>query len=413
MPDKSLTTERVLARMDEHRNRIRKMDRMSLVEKLKMIHDEISAIYELIAAAARGENVTDEQIRATGIGLESIKQYSDSVVEGGRELQRVRTSGIAFLADEVGRRIQDESRILERGGNGSKDGLAKRKARDASGGHSSNGTRPVVFWGKRPDQRGKGTAQRSSSERSDEIKLSKSWTPDNDLIERAKETFGVTHDVREAFYVLPDGTMLDGSGSHWGGDERDYAGQRQVDHGGISEVVDDADSAADAMYKWMGRTGAMRVDFSSGVASVARKPTREQLSVLARASRGKFLALSLNTPEGRIVDDTEFESASAAKIQDFFDQALDKAARGVAGAFASRGAKKHVAQPAKVIVSTLEGDLQARVKTSPENPDATALGRCSELLEAGARLVSEGERLLRRNAAEHDALIELRKIKKE
>lgn len=65
---------------------------------------------------------------------------------------------------------------------------------------------------------------------------------------------------------------------------------------------------------------------------------------------------SLNTPEGRIVDDTEFESASAAKIQDFFDQALDKAARGVAGAFASRGAKKHVAQPAKVIVSTLEGD---------------------------------------------------------
>lgn len=190
-PDKSLTTERVLARMDEHLNRIRKMDRMSLVEKLKMIHDDISAINVLIAAAARGENVTDEQIRATGIGLESIKQYSDSVVEGSRELQRVRTSGIAFLADEVGRRLQDESRILERGGNGSKDGLAKRKARDASGGHSSNGTRPVVFWGKRPDQRGKGTAQQSSSERSDEVKLSQSWTPDNDLIERDKDARGI------------------------------------------------------------------------------------------------------------------------------------------------------------------------------------------------------------------------------
>lgn len=192
-----------------------------------------------------------------------------------------------------------------------------------------------------------------------ELKLSRGqedWTPDNDLIERAKETFGVTRDVREAFYVLPDGTMLDGSGRHWGGDERDYAGQRQVDHGDISEVVDDADSAADAMYKWMAKTGAMRVDFSSGIASIARKPTRDQLSVLARASRGEYLALSFNTPEGRIVDDTEFESASAAKIQDFFDRALDMAARGIAGAFASKGAKKRGAQDAKTIVKTLEGD---------------------------------------------------------
>ena len=355
-PDKSLTTERVLARMDEHLNRIRKMDRMSLVEKLKMIHDEISAINELIAAAARGGNVTSEQIRATGIGLESIKQYSDSVVEGGRELQRVRTSGIAFLADEVGRRLQDESRILERGRDDSQDGLAKRKARDASGGHSSNGTRPIVFWGKRPDQRGKSTAQQSSSTRSDEVKLSQSWTPDNDLIERAKETFGVTRDVREAFYVLPDGTMLDGSGRHWGGDERDVAGQRQVDHQDINEVLDSGASGSEAMYEWMAKTGAMRVDFSSGIASIARKPTRDQLSVLARASRGEYLALSFNTPEGRIVDDTEFESASAAKIQDFFDRALDMAARGIAGAFASKGAKKRGAQDAKTIVKTLEGD---------------------------------------------------------
>lgn len=355
-PDKSLTTERVLARMDEHLNRIRKMDRMSLVEKLKMIHDEISAINELIAAAARGGNVTSEQIRATGIGLESIKQYSDSVVEGGRELQRVRTSGIAFLADEVGRRLQDESRILERGRDDSQDGLAKRKARDASGGHSSNGTRPIVFWGKRPDQRGKSTAQQSSSKRSDEVKLSQSWTPDNDLIERAKETFGVTRDVREAFYVLPDGTMLDGSGRHWGGDERDVAGQRQVDHQDINEVLDSGASGSEAMYEWMAKTGAMRVDFSSGIASIARKPTRDQLSVLARASRGEYLALSFNTPEGRIVDDTEFESASAAKIQDFFDRALDMAARGIAGAFASKGAKKRGAQDAKTIVKTLEGD---------------------------------------------------------
>ena len=57
-----------------------------------------------------------------------------------------------------------------------------------------------------------------------------SFEPDADLIERAVENFGLTNDVREAFYVLPDGRMLDGSGRHRGGDERSFTKQRQVDH---------------------------------------------------------------------------------------------------------------------------------------------------------------------------------------
>ena len=162
------------------------------------------------------------------------------------------------------------------------------------------------------------------------------FQPDEDLIQRAKDTFGVTSDIREAFYVLPDGTMLDGSGRHWGGDEASVAGQRMVDHGDIGEIIDDSDDPADAMYKWMARSGAMRFDQIVGIASVARRPTPEQLAVLSRASRGKYLALSLNTPEGRIVDDIEFERASPSKIRQFFEQAQIKADNGVAGAFAQR-----------------------------------------------------------------------------
>lgn len=109
--------------------------------------------------------------------------------------------------------------------------------------------------------------------------VDENFEPDADLIERAVENFGLTNDVREAFYVLPDGRMLDGSGRHWGGDERSVAGQRQVDHSDISEVIDDA-SGADAMYEWMGRTGAMRFDQIVGIASVARPPTKAQLDVL-------------------------------------------------------------------------------------------------------------------------------------
>ena len=35
------------------------------------------------------------------------------------------------------------------------------------------------------------------------------WTLDTVLIERAKKHFGVTKNVAEFFYILPDGTMLD------------------------------------------------------------------------------------------------------------------------------------------------------------------------------------------------------------
>lgn len=51
--------------------------------------------------------------------------------------------------------------------------------------------------------------------------------------------------------------------------------------------------------------------------------------------------------------------------------------------------------------------LQARAKSAPENPDREALARCSELLTEGAGLVAEGERLLLKHGAEHDAVLDL------
>ncbi len=157
------------------------------------------------------------------------------------------------------------------------------------------------------------------------------FMPDEELIRKAVDNFGTTDNPEEAFYVLPDGRMLDGSGRHWGLPESDVNG-RQVDHADIAEILDS--SGAQAMYEFMRRTGAMRFDRIVGIASIARKPTAQQLSVLGRSSKGGYLALSYNTPEGRIVDDVEFESASPKKIEDFFAQAEEKAALGIAGAYA-------------------------------------------------------------------------------
>lgn len=157
------------------------------------------------------------------------------------------------------------------------------------------------------------------------------FTPDEELIRKAVDNFGTTDNIDEAFYILPDGTMLDGSGRHWGLDEQDVNG-RQVDHADVAEVMDS--SGAQAMYDFMGRTGAMRIDSAHGVASISRPPTPAQLEVLGRSSEGNYLALSYNTPEGRIVDDTEFDSASPEEIGTFFAEAEEKAALGIAGAYA-------------------------------------------------------------------------------
>lgn len=157
------------------------------------------------------------------------------------------------------------------------------------------------------------------------------FTPDEELIRKAVDNFGTTDSIDEAFYILPDGTMLDGSGRHWGLEEQDVNG-RQVDHADVAEVVDT--SGVQAMYDFMARTGAMRIDSAHGVASISQPPTPAQLGILENSSKGNYLALSYNTPEGRIVDDTEFDSASPEEVGTFFAEAEEKAALGIAGAYA-------------------------------------------------------------------------------
>lgn len=169
------------------------------------------------------------------------------------------------------------------------------------------------------------------------VKSDESFRPDEALIDNAKETFGITDDIREAGYVLPDGTMLDFSGRHWGLDDSEARGQRQVDHIDIGETDGIKDATGNEMYDFMAQTGAMRVSMADGnsVASIAREPTAQQLAVLGRATNRKYLALSFNTPDGRIVSDIEFDSASLGKIERFLDEAQARYERGeVSGAYA-------------------------------------------------------------------------------
>jgi len=61
--------------------------------------------------------------------------------------------------------------------------------------------------------------------------------PKDELVERAKKKFGVTTDLREAGYLLEDGSLLDFSGKREGGSPR----TRGYDHREISRVIDTGD----------------------------------------------------------------------------------------------------------------------------------------------------------------------------
>ena len=170
------------------------------------------------------------------------------------------------------------------------------------------------------------------------------------LTNAARSFFGTTKDTREAGYILPDGDMLDFSGRHYSDNHPSLRGQRSVDHRELTgenskgESIEDlfrinssGGSGSDYMQEFMTRTGAMRVDFHSNVASIMGEPTAEQIKVLANGIRGDYAALSVIDPEsGRIISDGEIDNPTPMKVRRFFDQARGKKADPTAPLFSKR-----------------------------------------------------------------------------
>ena len=103
------------------------------------------------------------------------------------------------------------------------------------------------------------------------------------IFNAAKKMFGVTYDIREAGYVLPDGTMLDFSGRHDAPDPRDsydFKGRRTSDHRDIDNIKYISDAQTD-ICDFIKR-GAIRIDVHAGAINLYLKPTKEQKEVLRR-----------------------------------------------------------------------------------------------------------------------------------
>lgn len=120
--------------------------------------------------------------------------------------------------------------------------------------------------------------------------INESTENDIDYFALAKEYFGVTNDIRECGYILPDGAMLDFTGRHMlkpGTDSSHLKGRRSIDHREINSIgwSDDGNvKNFDFSMSQFIKMGAIRIHCSNNWSSINlfKKPTREQINPLLR-----------------------------------------------------------------------------------------------------------------------------------
>lgn len=152
--------------------------------------------------------------------------------------------------------------------------------------------------------------------------------------------FGVTDDIREAGYILSDGTLVDLSGRHYAADyvrrgDRfvprrgpDWlAGQRMVDHRELPEEMEDAlgKRGGEAMLALLAETGILRVMPGVGF-SVVRMPSVEAIVALVagwrRAYRADSVVVDVLNREGFTEDTAEVPEPTVDRIENFLESAF-------------------------------------------------------------------------------------------
>lgn len=135
---------------------------------------------------------------------------------------------------------------------------------------------------------------------------------DDELAKKAKAVFGLTKNLKEAGYILPDGTLLDFTGRHYAvGYENkkvlpgkpDYLkGHRAVDHRELHELDY---SGTDGMIEFMKKSGAVRISADSGMINFEVPPTRKQLEVVKEIAEMNEGNVYIDFGEGRYVESPE------------------------------------------------------------------------------------------------------------
>ena len=120
----------------------------------------------------------------------------------------------------------------------------------------------------------------------------------NKAFSRAIKYFGVTHDMREAGYILPDGTLLDLSGKKEGA----MPGRRALDHREVDQDVVRTKSEPGENHSSMVafiQMGAIRYFPEHPGVDMRKVPTRKQLAIISSdvSNSGRGYSLELSDPK--------------------------------------------------------------------------------------------------------------------
>ena len=137
----------------------------------------------------------------------------------------------------------------------------------------------------------------------------KKLTPEATILRSAKRELGTTGDIREAGYILTDGSLLDLSGKREGG----QPGTRSFDHREIGRVTgldptNEYTSSTPDMQKFMS-LGHIRMDYNSGSLDIIVQPTSAQI---------KIIRSFIQRRQGEVVIDLEKGLGELSRDKDYF-----------------------------------------------------------------------------------------------
>ena len=150
------------------------------------------------------------------------------------------------------------------------------------------------------------------------------------IFDAAKSKFGTTYDMREAGYILPDGSMLDFSGRHQvrGGDTSFLNGSRTVDHREISDIAYDFDENETGINTDLGDfldRGAIRIDSNAGAINLNVAPTKAQKDRLKRLIERNDGYVYVDFGKGWDTEHyAEYEAARASRVLGDIDRYFDE-----------------------------------------------------------------------------------------
>ena len=150
----------------------------------------------------------------------------------------------------------------------------------------------------------------------------------NQFAKKAVKFFGTTNNPKLLFYIMPDGSWLDGSGACFLDSEKEklehlkYIRTRQNDHGDVASLDFIPYSGTGAMLEFMYLTDAARADANSGYLAIMQgnKHFKTIAQSFAKANLGKYAAIAIYSYGGYIVAETEFDNTQPRKLVAWFEE---------------------------------------------------------------------------------------------